>query len=100
MNDLIAWLSEQHHGLGTFRAFQQKLEYLISEQPQHTALCRLLSSLVGRYVEAFDEEPLPVPVADRAHRQLVDLMASLDPAAGTDRQVSDLNRVAACKLWH
>ena len=100
MNDLIAWLSEQHHGLGTFRAFQQKLDNLTREQPQHAALCRLLSNLVGRYVEAFDEEPLPVTVADRAHRQLVELVASLDPGAGTDRRLSDLNRVAACKLLH
>lgn len=100
MNDLVAWLAEQHHGLGTFRTFQQKLDNLVKEQPQHTALCRLLNGLVGRYVEAFDEEPLPVMVADRAHRQLVELMTSLDPGASTDRRLSDLNRVAACKLLH
>jgi hypothetical protein len=38
----------------------------------------LLSSLVGGYIEAFDEEPLPVAVADRAHQRLLDLAASLD----------------------
>jgi hypothetical protein len=38
----------------------------------------LLSSLVGGYVEAFVEAPLPVAVADRAHQRLLDLVASLD----------------------
>jgi hypothetical protein len=28
MNDLHAWLSQRHHGLRTFRIFQQKLETL------------------------------------------------------------------------
>jgi hypothetical protein len=31
---------------------------LSTEEPSHRGLYRLLSNLVGRYVEAFDEEPL------------------------------------------
>jgi hypothetical protein len=48
----------------------------------------------------FDEEPLPVAVADRAYQRLLDLVASLDFRAGADRRLADLNRVAACDLWH
>ena len=33
MNDLHAWLSEQHHGLRTFRTFQQKLETIGRDDP-------------------------------------------------------------------
>jgi hypothetical protein len=102
MNDLHTWLSQQHHGLRTFHSFQQKLAILSRDEPGQRALCRLLSSLVGGYIEAFDEEPLPVAVAvaDRAYRRLLDLVANLDCRAGADHRLADLNRVAACDLWH
>jgi len=98
MNDLYTWLSQQHHGLRTFRAFQQKLDDLSQADPEQRALCRLLSDIVGSYVDTFDEEPLPVAVADRAHLRLLELMASLDFSAGADRRLADINRVAACDL--
>ncbi len=93
-------LSQQHHGLRTFHTFQQKLATLSGDEPEQRALCRLLSSLVGGYIEAFDEKPLPVAVADRAFQRLLDLVASLDFRAGADHRLADLNRVAACDLWH
>ncbi|WP_249791032.1 hypothetical protein [Bradyrhizobium sp. SRL28] len=98
MNDLHSWLSQQHHGLRTFHTFQQKIETLIREEPGQRALCRLLSSLVGGYIEAFDEEPLPVAVADRAYQRLLDLVASLDFRASAEHRLADLDRVAACHL--
>ena len=100
MNDLYAWLSQQHHGLRTFHTFQQKLATLNRDKPGQRALCRLLSSLVSGYIEAFDEEPLPVTVADRAFQRLLDLVASLDFRTSADHRLADLNRVAACDLWH
>jgi hypothetical protein len=100
MNDLHTWLSQQHHGLRTFRAFQQKLDILSRGDPEQRALCRMLSDVVDSYVETFDEAPLPVPVADRAYRRLLDLVASLDFRAGADRRLADINRVAACDLRH
>ena len=100
MNDLHAWLSQQHHGLRTFHTFQQKLATLSRDEPGQRALCRLLTYLVGSYIEAFDEEPLPVAVADRTYQRLLDLVASLDIRASADHRLADLNRVAACDLWH
>jgi hypothetical protein len=99
VNDLHAWLSQQHHGLRTFHTFQQKLATLSRDEPGQRALCRLLSSIVGGYIEAFDEEPLPVAVADRAYQRLLDLVASLDIRASADHRLGDLDRVAACDLW-
>ncbi|MGY8636405.1 hypothetical protein RAD15_28435 [Bradyrhizobium sp. 14AA] len=99
MNDLHAWLSEQHHGLRTFRTFQQKLDTLGRDDPAQRGLCRLLSSLVGSYVEAYDEAPLPVEVADGAYRRLLTLVASIDPNADADRRLADINRVAESRLW-
>jgi hypothetical protein len=100
MNDLHSWLSQQHHGLRTFRNFQNKLELLSAHQPAQRGLYALLNGLVGGYVEAFDEEPLSVAVADRAYGRLLDLIASLDLEADADRRLADINRVAACDLLH
>jgi len=99
MNDLHAWLSQQHHGLRTFRTFQQKLETIGRDDPAQRGLCRVLSSLVGSYVEAFDEAPLPVEVADGAYQRLLALVASIDVHGNADRRLADINRVAESELW-
>jgi len=99
MNDLHAWLSGQHHGLRTFRIFQQKLETLGRDDPGQRGLCRLLTALVGNYIDAFDEAPLPVAVADDVYQRLLDLVAGLDLNGNTDRRLADINRVATCDLW-
>jgi len=54
MNEIYRWVSQQHHGLRTFKNFQQKLESLSRDEPEQAGLYRLLSNLVGGYVEAFD----------------------------------------------
>jgi len=99
MNDLHAWLSQQHHGLRTFRNFQQKIETLGRDDPAQRGLCRLLSGLVGSYVEAFDEEPLPVEIADGAYQRLLTLVESIDLHGDADRRLADINRVAESELW-
>lgn len=98
MNDLHAWLSEQHHGLRTFRTFQQKLETLGRDDPEQRGLCRLLSSLVGSYIEAYDEAPLPVEVADGAYQRLLTLVESIDLQGDASRRLADINRVAESRL--
>ncbi|MGY8665146.1 hypothetical protein Q3C01_22670 [Bradyrhizobium sp. UFLA05-109] len=98
MNDLYWWVSQQHHGLRTFKTFQQKLERLSRDEPEQRGLYRLLSNLVDGYIEWFDEEPLPVELADLVHRRLLDLLASLDLAANSDRRLADINRVASFDL--
>ena len=100
MYELYTWVSQQHHGLRTFKNFQQKLESLSRDEPEQAGLYRLLSNLVGGYIEAFDEEPLPVEVADQVHRRLLELLASLDVQANSDRRLADINRVASFNLFH
>jgi hypothetical protein len=99
MNDLHTWLSEQHHGLRTFRIFQQKLEALGRDDPAQRGLSRLLSDLIGDYVEAFDEAPLPVEIADGAYHRLLTLVESIDFKGDANRRLADINRVAESKLW-
>ena len=99
MNDLHTWLSQQHHGLRTFRTFQQKLETIGRDDPAQRGLCRVLSSLVGSYVEAFDEAPLPVEIADGAYQRLLALVASIDFQGNADRRLADINRAAESELW-
>ena len=100
MNELYTWVSQQHHGLRTFKTFQQKLERLSRDEPEQRGLYRLLSNIVGGYIEAFDEEPLPVEVADQVHRRLLELLASFDVQANSDRRLADIIRVASFNLFH
>ena len=100
MNDLHSWLSQQHHGLRTFKTFQQKLENLSRCDPAQQGLYALLNRLVDGYIETYDEAPLPVTVADRAYGRLLDLVGSLDLHADANRRLADINRVAACDLLH
>lgn len=83
----------------TFRIFQQKLETLGRDDPDQRGLCRLLSGLVDGYVEAFDEAPLPVEVADSTYQRLLTLVASLDLRGDAERRLADINRVATSELW-
>ncbi len=98
MNDLSTWFEQQHHGLHTFRAFQQKLDNLSSRAPEHSALCKLLNNLVTPYIDVYDEAPLPAAEAARAHRRLAELLASIDLAAPAERRLADFNRIASCDL--
>jgi hypothetical protein len=100
MNDLHTWLSQQHHGLRTFKNFQEQLDLLSRREPAQQGLCALLSRLVGGYIDTFDEAPLPVVVADRAYGSLLELVASLDLQGNADRRLADINRVAASSLLH
>jgi hypothetical protein len=99
MDDLYTWLSQQHPGLRTYRIFQQKLDALSRDEPEQRALCRLLNSIVASYIEAFDEEPLPVAVAVSEYHRLLDLLASLDLRANAERRLADMNKLAECELW-
>jgi hypothetical protein len=98
MNDLHNWLLRQHHGLRTFQLLRQKLVSLAVDEPDHSALYTLLALLVARYIEAFDEEPVPVSVADRAYERLLQLLANLRPSGSAEGRLADLNRLAAADL--
>jgi hypothetical protein len=98
VTDLYDWFSRQHHGLRTYQLFRQKLGELSKNQPEKRALYALLSQLAVRYIEAFDEQPIPTAVADRAYQGLLTLLASLDRSPSADGKLADLNRVAATDL--
>jgi hypothetical protein len=100
MNELYAWLSGQHPGLKTFKTFQLKLSQLAADHPEHRAMCRLLDSIVGSYIEEFDEAPLPSATAERAYRRLLGSMAEFDGSADPAHQLGNLNRLAALDLAH
>ncbi len=98
MNDLSTWFEQQHHGLHTFRSFQQKLSDLSRQAPEHRALCQLLSNLVTPYIDVYDEAPLPAEEAEHAHRRMAELLATIDLAAPAERRLADFNRIASCDL--
>jgi hypothetical protein len=64
MSELHSWLSTQHHGLRTYKSLKQKLIGRASADPEHAALYRLLASMIDPCIDSFEEEPLPVDVAE------------------------------------
>ena len=100
MNELHAWLAGQHAGLRTFKTFQLKLAEFAARHPGQRAMCRLLDGIVGRYVEEFDEAPLPSAVAERAYKNLLRSVAGLDGTAAPAQQLGALNRLAEFSLTH
>ncbi len=96
--ELHGWLSSQHPGLRTFKTLQLRLVRLAADHPEQRAMCRLLHAIVGGYLEAFDEQPLPTATAERAYRRLLQSLAEIDGAAEPARQLGDLNRLAGLNL--
>jgi hypothetical protein len=101
LGELYEWLLNQHPGLRTYRSFQQKAVELASSDAEHRALYRLLATLVGRYIESFDEEPLPVDVAKHAFERLLGVVDDAEKSidASASQQVQTLNRVASTELF-
>lgn len=95
MHDLLEWLRVQNSGLATYEAFQRKVLALREEQPEHSALARLLADLAGRFTDAYDCEPLPVDVTVRARRRLIDLLqkAVQSQGAAPAERVAVLNEI-------
>lgn len=101
MAELHDWLVSQHPGLRTYRSFQHKALELAASDAAHGALYRLLANMVGRYIESFDEEPLPVDVAKQAYQRLLSIVddAEKSIAAPAVEQVKTLNKIAATELF-
>jgi hypothetical protein len=98
---LSDWLAGQHPGLRTFKTFQEKALQLSVAEADYRALYRLLAGVAGRYVEAFDEKPVPVDVAKRAYDKFLGLVKSAEQSinASCERQVETLNAIAGAELF-
>jgi hypothetical protein len=100
MGELTDWLSQQHHGLKTYKAFRQTLIDRVSSDAQHRALYRLLAGLTEEYIARYDAEAVPVEVADQTYRHLLEVVATAEKAltAPAQQQIQILNELAAAKL--
>ena len=67
MVELYSWLSHQHRGLKTYVTLQQKADELARTDAEHRAVYKLLSSMLDPFIASFDEEPLPVSVAESTY---------------------------------
>lgn len=101
MSELHDWLVTQHPGLRTYKSFRDKVLQRAAADTDHRALYRLLSDLAGHYVARYDGEPVPVDVAMKAYRCLLETVADAEAslAAPLDQQLATLNRIAATELF-
>jgi len=56
--------------------------------------------MLDPFIASFDEEPLPVSVAESTYRRLLDVVLDAENAVtlAPDRQIDALNRIAAVQL--
>ncbi len=101
MTELVDWLATQHPGLRTYKTFQEKALALFAADASHRALYRLLAGLAGHYVTVFDEEPLPVDVAQNAYKVFLRLVEEGEGSlhGSTEQQLTVLNKIAAAELF-
>lgn len=100
MGEFTGWLSQQHHGLKTYKAFRQTLLERMSSDAHHRALYRLLAGLTEEYIARYDGEAVPVDVAEQTFRHLLEIVAQAEKAltAPVPQQIQILNELAAEKL--
>ena len=100
MGELTGWLSQQHHGLKTYKAFRQTLLDRVSSDAQHRALYRLLAGLTEEYIARYDGEAVPVEVAEATYQHLLEVVAAAEKAltAPAQQQIQILNELAAARL--
>ncbi len=100
LDELLTWLKPQPNGLRTYKAFQQKVLELAASERAHAAFYQLLATLVGRFIEHYEEYPLPADVADGALSRLIGLVEkSAKSLKGPPAdQLSVLNEIAATEL--
>jgi hypothetical protein len=100
MVELHSWLSHQHPGLKTYVALQQKTNELAQSDADHRAVYKLLSSILDPFIASFDEEPLPVGVAESTFQRLLAVVRDADNAISLapDQQIDALNKIASVDL--
>ena len=100
MGELHDWLSQQHPGLKTFKAFRQTMLDRADADTPHRALYRLLAGLTEEYIARYDGEAVPVDVAEQTHRHLLEIVALAEGAltAPAPKQIQILNELAAARL--
>ena len=100
LENLLTWLKPQHNGLRTYKAFQQKVLQLGATDRNHLALYNILATLVGRFIESYEEHPLPVDVADEAFNRLIGVVekATKSRKGSPSDQLKALNEIAATDL--
>lgn len=100
MEELTQWLKSQHKGLQTYKVFQQRVLDLGAQNREHYALYYLLAMLVGRFLEAYVDNPLTLDVAEKAQKRLaaVTERASRYDSMSADDRLKMLNEIAAAEL--
>lgn len=100
MEELAQWLKSQHKGLRTYKTFQQRVLDAGQKHRDQYALYSLLGTLVGRFVDVYDENPLTLDITDEAHRRLVALSdkAATYATMSSDERLAFLNEIASSEL--
>jgi hypothetical protein len=100
MSHLAQWLASRHHGLNTYRGFQQQIKQQAALDTQHRALYHLLYAMADNYIEMFDEAPLPVDKAEIVFAKFLSIVRTAEESITLtpQAQLNALNEIAAVEL--
>lgn len=100
MKELLNWLQQQKGSLRTYVEFQDRALALRADVPEQAALLRLLADLAGRFVEAYDRQPLSAEIAAQALDRLIEFLdkAARGNAADPATRIALLNEIGASEL--
>lgn len=100
VQDILNWLQTQPGGIATYVAFNERVAQLLQSEPDNAAAARLLGQLTGRFVEAFEREPLPSSVDRAAIERLKQWLERLVAVQqrGADDRLALLNELAVAEL--
>ena len=87
----------QHHGLQTCKSVKQKVG--ASADPERAALYRFLASMIDPCIDSFDEEPLPIHVADKVFGARIVLARSSRQGAQVGRFARGPEIVIDHDMW-
>lgn len=100
LKDILAWMGKRSGGAHTYLEFQQRMQAASLEHRGNAAAARLLADLAGRFVDAYDGQPLPVGVASDAYARLTNYVerAAAIEGLSADAKLDFLNELGSAEL--
>ena len=85
-------------GLGSLTEFQHDCEEALAGAPEEAGFLRLLADMAGRFIDRYDQQPLPSDVATTAHGRLLALTARAAAATRGEEKLMLFNEIARTDL--
>lgn len=98
LQELHAHMTARKPGLGSLTDFQRDCEKAVAGAPEDAGFLRLLADMAGRFIDRYDQQPLPSDVATAAHGRLLQLTARAAASERPEEKLALFNEIARTDL--